>query len=82
MAKRKNFEIKLNGELVAVKHAWNSALKHIESVVAERAKTESVTYNYCSVSDLVKDDRGNHIKGNVIWTSYKTTLKFTIELTA
>lgn len=80
MASRKNYEIKLNDKVIAIKHAWNSSIKHIEKLVGETAKLENTTYNYCSVSELIKDERGNNIKGNVIWTSPKNTLKYTIEL--
>ena len=78
MAKRQNFEIKVNGELLEVKHAWNASIRFIESYVGAKAKERNEEYNLIDVTGE-KNLKGFYT-GSRVWESKTEKLTFTINL--
>ena len=63
--KRQNYQIKLNGYLITVKHAWNSSIREIEGLVSMIANSNKQTYSLVE-SQSIKGDYGL-INGYRIW---------------
>lgn len=78
MAKRANYEIKVNGELLEVKHAWNASIRFIESFVGSKAKDLQQEYNLVEITGE-KNLKGFY-KGKRVWQSKNETLTFEITL--
>lgn len=65
MAKRKVFEIKLNGEVIATKYAYNASIRFIENHVSEVAKVENTNYNLVESSGV--KEGFYHSEGVRVW---------------
>lgn len=79
MAKRENFEIRLNGELLATKHAWNASRREVENLVKLVAQQrESLAYNQ-GMTGIEKDSYGNHVKGCYVWLCAGMIFNYSIE---
>lgn len=78
MAKRQNFEIKVNGELLEIKHAWNASIRFIESYVGSKAKERKEEFNLIEVTGE-KNLKGFYT-GSRVWKSKTEILTFTINL--
>ena len=78
MAKRQNFEIKLNGELLATKHAWNASIRFIENYVKDKANESNTEYDLVEITG--EKTVSGFYTGSRVWESKNNTLTFTINL--
>ena len=78
MAKRENFIVKMNGVEVAVKHAWNSAVRETEWQIGEVANNAGCEYRLTSHSSVKE---GFYFTSGVrVWEGQDgQTVRFTIE---
>lgn len=75
--KRENFEIKFNGNVV-IKHKWNSAIKEVENLIREIARTEQTIYELVE-SVSTKIDAWHFGNGVRVWKGRNNkTVSFTI----
>lgn len=65
--KRENFEIKLNGQVVAIKHKWNSSIREIERQVKEIARQGGTVYSLVDSSSV--KEGFEHVMGTRVWVS-------------
>ena len=83
--KRQYFDISLNGSVVATTFAWNAAIRAIERLVRERARSVAVEGEKGAVYKLVESHTGGPDKwhfthGHRTWRSAHETLRYDIEL--
>ncbi len=79
--KRKNYEIRLNGELVMVKHAWNASCKAIESLVKDMAN--QTKQNFTLIEIKGEKNVSGYFTGSRVWQgSNGALLNYTINLVA
>lgn len=77
--KSKNYQIHVNGELLATKHAWNSSCRFIEQHVGSVARQEQSEYNLVECTGE-KDVQGFY-KGVRLWVGNNgNKLHYTINL--
>ena len=79
MAKRKNFEIRLNGELLATKHAWNASKREVEKLVKQVAIKNGATAYNRGMCNLEQDDYKCFVKGYYLWECAGAIYQYWIE---
>lgn len=83
--KRQHFDISLNGSVVATTFAWNAAIRAIESLVWERARSVALESKKDAVYKLVEShtegpDKWHFTHGHRTWRSAHETLRYDIAL--
>ena len=83
--KRQHFDISLNGTVVATTFAWNAAIRAIERLVWERARSVALESKKDAVYKLVEShtegpDKWHFTRGHRTWQSAHETLRYDIEL--
>ena len=77
--KRTPYLIRMNGKLVAVKYAWNAALREIQNQARKIARHECLPY-YRTESSAIRGTDGFHVSGTYKWQSPDgAVLEFMIE---
>lgn len=77
--KRESYIVKCNGEQVAVKHAWNSALREIIKLVDARIDELGGRAEEIEVGPTEKDITGRHVCGSRVWRGENgKTLEFEV----
>lgn len=65
--KRKNYVIESSDGRVQVKHAWNAALREIESMIRETAKSEGTFYRLSGSKAEKGPDGFSFVRGYREW---------------
>ena len=77
--KRTQYLIRMNGTLVAVKYAWNAALREMQNQARKIARAECLPY-YRTESSAIRGADGFHVAGAYKWLSPDgAVLEFKIE---
>src|SRR5688572_20616654 len=77
--KRATFEIRSSRDHKVVKHAWNSSVRAVESLVRDIAREEGRVYTLAEETSE-KDGSGKRISGRRVWASGDRQIVFEIRL--
>lgn len=78
--KRQNFDISLNGKVIAVCHTWNASIRKIENYVKIRAQSLDIEYE---LIDAHSEKNGSHhVRGHRTWRGSDAILRYEIALRA
>ena len=77
---RRNFDISLDGRVVAVCYAWNACIRTIEKLIKLRAQSLGIEYRLVDSSS--EKEGSHHVRGHRTWRGSDRTLRYVIALRA